>query len=156
MIDLVCVCVCVCVRVCVGIRYVVDCGRSKQRILETSDNSTGSTTGTGSGGAGVARFEVRWISQAAAAQRAGRAGRTGPGHTYRLYSSSHYNDQLPQYTPPEIVNTPLEGVVLLLKSLGVEKVRHTHTHTHTRTHEVTLARLLHYTTPILVPLQSLI
>jgi hypothetical protein len=52
-----------------GIRYVVDAGRSKQRLLE--------------GGWGLARFEVRWISQAAAAQRAGRAGRTGPGHCYR-------------------------------------------------------------------------
>ena len=53
-----------------GIRYVVDAGRSKQRLLE------------GAGG-GLARFEVRWISKASAEQRAGRAGRTGPGHCYR-------------------------------------------------------------------------
>ena len=59
-----------------GIRYVVDAGRSKQRLLE------------GGGGSGLARFEVRWISKAGAAQRAGRAGRTGPGHCYRSASTS--------------------------------------------------------------------
>ena len=52
-----------------GIRYVVDAGRAKQKLLE--------------GQAGLARFEVRWVSKASAEQRAGRAGRTGPGHCYR-------------------------------------------------------------------------
>ena len=93
-----------------GIRYVVDAGRSKQKLLE------------GSTGGQLSRFEVRWISQAAAAQRAGRAGRTGPGHCYRLYSSAVFGDTFPQHTPPEIANTSLEGVVLLMKSLGVDKV----------------------------------
>ncbi|GFH32977.1 uncharacterized protein HaLaN_32283, partial [Haematococcus lacustris] len=70
----------------------------------------------------MARFEVRWISQAAAAQRAGRAGRTGPGHCYRLYSSAHFNDSMPKHSAPEIANTALEGVLLVLKSMGVDKV----------------------------------
>ncbi|GMH43272.1 hypothetical protein BSKO_11194 [Bryopsis sp. KO-2023] len=91
-----------------NIRYVVDAGRSKQKILE--------------GHAGMSRFEVRWISKAAAEQRAGRAGRTVPGHCYRLFSSAHFNDTFPEHTPPEIVNTPLEGVVLMMKSLGMNKV----------------------------------
>jgi len=60
--------VCVCVKTA-GIRYVVDAGRSKQRLLESA--------------AGLARYEVRWVSKASAEQRAGRAGRTGPGHCYR-------------------------------------------------------------------------
>lgn len=67
-------------------------------------------------------WQVRWVSKASAAQRAGRAGRTGPGHCYRLYSSAHFNDTFPDHTPPEIVNTPLEGVVLVLKAMGVDKV----------------------------------
>lgn len=92
-----------------GIRYVVDAGRSKQKLLENS-------------GGGLARFEVRWISKASAEQRAGRAGRTGPGHCYRLYSSAHFNDTFPLHSPPEIVNTPLEGVVLMMKNMGVDKV----------------------------------
>ena len=41
----------------------------------------------------------------------------------RLYSSAHYNDTFPRHTPPEILNTPLEGVVLLLKAMSVDKVR---------------------------------
>ena len=52
-----------------GVRYVVDAGRAKQKLLE--------------GQVGLARFEVRWVSKASAEQRAGRAGRTGPGHSYR-------------------------------------------------------------------------
>ena len=55
-------------------------------------------------------------------QRAGRAGRTGPGHCYRLFSSAHFNDTFPEHTPPEILNTAREGVVLLMKSMGVDKV----------------------------------
>jgi ATP-dependent RNA helicase DHX37/DHR1 len=91
-----------------GIRYVVDAGRSKQRLIESA--------------AGLARFEVRWISQASAEQRAGRAGRTGPGHCYRLFSSAVFNDTFPRHSPPEIANAALEGVALVLKSLGVDKV----------------------------------
>ena len=67
--------------------------------------------------------QVRWVSQASSLQRAGRAGRTGPGHCYRLYSSAHFNDTFPLHSPPEILNTPLEGVVLVMKAMGVDKVR---------------------------------
>eukprot|EP00873_Tetraselmis_striata_P001128 jgi/Tetstr1/421392/TSEL_000145.t1 len=67
---------------------------------------------------------VAFVSeQASAQQRAGRAGRVGPGHCYRLFSSAHFNDTFPDHTPPEIVNTPLEGVVLVMKSMGVDRVR---------------------------------
>lgn len=96
-----------------GIRYVVDAGRSKQRLLESNQ---------GGGSSSIARFEVRWVSKASADQRAGRAGRTGPGHCYRLFSSALFNDIFPQHSPPEIVNASLEGVVLALKALGVDKV----------------------------------
>ena len=91
-----------------GIRYVVDAGRSKQRLLDTTN--------------GLARFEVRWVSKSSADQRAGRSGRVGPGHCYRIYSSAVFNDLFPQFTPPEIHNVALEGVVLLLKSIGVDNV----------------------------------
>lgn len=52
-----------------GVRYVVDAGRAKAKLLEA--------------GGALARYEVGWVSQAAAEQRAGRAGRMGPGHCYR-------------------------------------------------------------------------
>ncbi|KAG2499784.1 hypothetical protein HYH03_002081 [Edaphochlamys debaryana] len=98
-----------------GIRYVVDAGRSKQKLLEDASAPGGS-------GGTLARYEVRWVSKASAAQRAGRAGRTCPGHTYRLFSSAHFNDTFPDHSPPEILNTSLEGVVLVMKAMGVDRV----------------------------------
>ncbi|RYO97312.1 hypothetical protein DL764_007335 [Monosporascus ibericus] len=50
-----------------GIRYVFDCGRSKERRYNRDT--------------GVQSYEIGWISKASANQRAGRAGRTGPGHS---------------------------------------------------------------------------
>lgn len=91
-----------------GIRYVFDCGRSKERKY---DRTTG-----------VQSFEIGWISKASAEQRAGRAGRTGPGHCYRLYSSAVYERDFQQYAEPEILRTPIEGLVLQLKSMGIHKV----------------------------------
>lgn len=91
-----------------GIRYVVDAGRSKQRLVDSH--------------AGLARFQVAWISQSGAAQRAGRSGRTGPGHCYRLFSSAVFNDSFPAHGEPEIATTALEGVVLAMKALAIDRV----------------------------------
>ncbi|KAF2121225.1 P-loop containing nucleoside triphosphate hydrolase protein [Lophiotrema nucula] len=86
------------------IRYVFDCGRAKEKKYDLVT--------------GVQSFEVGWISKASANQRAGRAGRTGPGHCYRLYSSAVFERDFEEYAAPEIARTPLEGVVLQLKSMG--------------------------------------
>jgi ATP-dependent RNA helicase DHX37/DHR1 len=91
-----------------GIRYVFDCGRSKERKY---DRTTG-----------VQSFEVGWISKASASQRAGRAGRTGPGHCYRLYSSAVYEHDFPEFAEPEILRMPIEGVVLQLKAMNLQHV----------------------------------
>ncbi|KAL1601648.1 putative ATP-dependent RNA helicase DHR1 [Paraconiothyrium brasiliense] len=87
-----------------GIRYVFDCGRAKEKKYDLVT--------------GVQTFEIGWISKASANQRAGRAGRTGPGHCYRLYSSAIFERDFDEYAEPEIMRTPLEGVVLQLKSMG--------------------------------------
>jgi ATP-dependent RNA helicase DHX37/DHR1 len=91
-----------------GIRYVFDCGRSKERKY---DRTTG-----------VQSFEVGWISKASANQRAGRAGRTGPGHCYRLYSSAVYERDFQEFAEPEILRMPIEGVVLQLKAMNLQHV----------------------------------
>ncbi|KAH3965535.1 hypothetical protein HBH64_121950 [Parastagonospora nodorum] len=91
-----------------GIRYVFDCGRAKEKKYDLVT--------------GVQSFEVGWISKASANQRAGRAGRTGPGHCYRLYSSAVYERDFEEYAAPEISRTPLEGVILQLKSMGAPVV----------------------------------
>jgi ATP-dependent RNA helicase DHX37/DHR1 len=91
-----------------GISYVVDTGRQKCRNYNTST--------------GVTSFDIMWISKAAADQRAGRAGRTGPGHCYRLYSSSMYARQMDAYALPEVLTRPLEDVVLAMKGMNVSNV----------------------------------
>lgn len=91
-----------------GISYVVDTGRQKCRNY--------------SSGTGIASYEVMWISKAAADQRAGRAGRTGPGHCYRLYSSSLYARHMDPFALPEVLTRPLEDVVLAMKALKVSSV----------------------------------
>jgi ATP-dependent RNA helicase DHX37/DHR1 len=91
-----------------GIKYVFDCGRSKEKVYDMET--------------GVQEFKIDWISKASASQRMGRAGRTGPGHCYRLYSSAIYEQYFEKHTLPEILRTPLESTVLQLKTLNIEKV----------------------------------
>lgn len=91
-----------------GIKYVFDCGRSKEKHYDIST--------------GVQEFRVDWISKASASQRMGRAGRTGPGHCYRLYSSAIYEQYFEEHTLPEILRTPIEGTVLQLKNMEVDNV----------------------------------
>lgn len=42
--------------------------------------------------------------------------------TCRLYSSAVFNDTFPQHGPQEIANTALEGVVLAMKALAIDRV----------------------------------
>ncbi|KIO06158.1 hypothetical protein M404DRAFT_15215 [Pisolithus tinctorius Marx 270] len=91
-----------------GIRYVVDCGRAKERTYDVTS--------------GIQSFQISWVSKASAAQRAGRAGRTGPGHCYRLYSSALYEHYFPSFSEPEILRTPIEGIVLQMKSMNIDAV----------------------------------
>ncbi|KAF7982902.1 hypothetical protein HWV62_25164 [Athelia sp. TMB] len=91
-----------------GIRYVIDCGRSKERRYDIAN--------------GIQAFQVSWISKASAAQRSGRAGRTGPGHCYRLYSSALFEHYFEAFSQPEILRMPIEGVVLQMKSMHIDAV----------------------------------
>ncbi|GLE02940.1 hypothetical protein PINS_up011804 [Pythium insidiosum] len=91
-----------------GIKYVVDAGRTKERVFDLAN--------------GISSFQVQWISKASADQRAGRAGRTGPGHCYRLYSSAVYDTEFAQFSPPEILCQPIEDLVLQMKAMGIHNV----------------------------------
>ena len=91
-----------------GIRYVFDSGRVKEKKYNPIT--------------GVQSFEISWISKASASQRAGRAGRTVPGHIYRLYSSAVYEQYFAEHAEPEILRTPIEGIVLQLKALGLRSI----------------------------------
>lgn len=91
-----------------GTRFVFDCGRSKERHYDKLS--------------GVQSYDIGWISKASANQRAGRAGRTGPGHCYRLYSSAVYERDLPEFSDPELLRMPIDGVVLQLKAMNLQNV----------------------------------
>ncbi|KAI9317711.1 P-loop containing nucleoside triphosphate hydrolase protein [Dichotomocladium elegans] len=91
-----------------GIRYVVDCGKVKERKYDVES--------------GVQSFEVDWTSKASADQRAGRAGRTQAGHCYRLFSSAVFDHEFPKFSLPEIQRMPLEGVVLSMKAMNIDQV----------------------------------
>ncbi|XP_062030340.1 ATP-dependent RNA helicase DEAH13-like isoform X2 [Rosa rugosa] len=89
-----------------GIKYVVDTGKVKSKEYNFKNGSE--------------IYKVQWISKASAVQRAGRAGRTGPGHCFRLYSSAAFNNIFDDSSPSEISKVPLEGLILLLKSMDIE------------------------------------
>lgn len=91
-----------------NIKYVVDCGRVKERHIEQRSQ--------------VQSYDIAWISKASALQRAGRAGRTGPGHCYRLYSSAVYEEVFASFGVPEILRTPVEGLVLQMKAMNIDNV----------------------------------
>ncbi|EPY35415.1 ATP-dependent RNA helicase DHX37/DHR1 [Angomonas deanei] len=91
-----------------NIRYVVDCGRVKNKTMDKLTQAS--------------CYKIEWTSQASAEQRSGRAGRVGPGHCYRLYSTAVYSNVMSPHSVPEILRTPLESVVLLMKHIGIEQV----------------------------------
>ena len=68
-----------------------------------------------------ASFKIEWISKASAEQRSGRAGRTAPGVCYRLFSPGVFG-KLDDFTKPQILVSPIDQVVLFLKSKGISDV----------------------------------
>ncbi|XP_045588877.2 probable ATP-dependent RNA helicase kurz [Procambarus clarkii] len=91
-----------------SIKYVVDCGKVKEKVY---DQVTG-----------VSMFHITWTSQASANQRAGRAGRVAPGHCYRLYSSAVFNDEFQKFSRAEILRRPIDDLVLVMKSMNLPMV----------------------------------
>ncbi|MBS3824022.1 MAG: ATP-dependent helicase HrpB [Wenzhouxiangellaceae bacterium] len=86
-----------------GIRVVIDAGLERRARFDA--------------GSGMTRLVTRRVSRAAAEQRAGRAGRVEPGVCYRLWSESEHKS-LPAFTPPEILEADLAGLVLELAHWG--------------------------------------
>jgi pre-mRNA-splicing factor ATP-dependent RNA helicase DHX16 len=88
-----------------GIVYVIDPGFVKENQYNPRT--------------GMESLVVVPCSRASAGQRAGRAGRVGPGKCFRLYTSQAFKNELDENTTPEIQRTNLSGVILMLKSLGI-------------------------------------
>lgn len=88
-----------------GIVYVVDAGFVKENVFNPTT--------------GMSRLVVVPCSRAAANQRSGRAGRVSPGTCFRMYPKWSFMNEMDESTTPEIQRTNLNGIVLLLKSLGI-------------------------------------
>jgi len=88
-----------------GIVYVIDPGFVKENIYNPAT--------------GMSKLVAVPCSRASANQRSGRAGRVGPGKCFRLYTKWAFMNEMEESTTPEIQRTNLNGIVLLLKSLGI-------------------------------------
>lgn len=91
-----------------GITYVIDPGYVKENVYNPAT--------------GMSNLVVVPCSRASANQRSGRAGRVGPGKCFRLYTKYAYMNEMDESTTPEIQRTNLNGVVLQLKSLGINQL----------------------------------
>ena len=87
-----------------GVRVVVDSGLSRLPKYEPAT--------------GLTRLETVRVSRASADQRAGRAGRTQPGVAIRLWRAEQ-TAALPAFTPPEILEADLSGLLLDCAAFGV-------------------------------------
>ena len=90
-----------------GIRFVVDSGLARVKRYSWRHK--------------VEQLQVEPISQAAASQRAGRCGRLGPGVCIRLYEELDFKRRR-EFTEPEILRSSLAGVILRMKSLGLDDI----------------------------------
>jgi ATP-dependent helicase HrpB len=87
-----------------GVRVVIDSGLSRLPRYEPAS--------------GITRLETVRVSRASADQRAGRAGRTEPGVAIRLWRAEQ-TAALPAFTPPEILQADLTGLMLDCAAFGV-------------------------------------
>jgi ATP-dependent helicase HrpB len=87
-----------------GVRVVIDSGLSRLPRYEPAT--------------GLTRLETVRVSRASAEQRAGRAGRTQEGVAIRLWRAEQ-TAALPPFTPPEILEADLSGLLLDCADFGV-------------------------------------
>jgi len=93
----------------VGVRFIVDSGLIKMMNFHAKS--------------GRQSLRICPHSQSGCDQRAGRAGRTQDGICYRLYTEQEYNI-LPLYTKPELCRQSLASVVLTMRYIGIEDIKH--------------------------------
>jgi ATP-dependent RNA helicase DHR2 len=90
-----------------GVRYVIDCGKSKVKQFRNR--------------LGLESLLVKPISRSAAIQRQGRAGREAAGQCYRLYTEDGFKT-MDERTTPEILRCDLSQAILTMKARGVNDV----------------------------------
>uniref|UniRef100_A0A0N4ZS66 RNA helicase n=1 Tax=Parastrongyloides trichosuri TaxID=131310 RepID=A0A0N4ZS66_PARTI len=84
--------------------YVIDTCRVRKKMMSERYN--------------MSEFVQMWTSRACIQQRRGRAGRVRDGFCFHLCSQEQF-DQLPEYSMPEILVSPLHSTILAVKVLGL-------------------------------------
>ncbi len=74
-------------------------------------------------GSGMTRLETMRVSKASMDQRAGRSGRTAPGMCVRMWRKEQ-TAALPDFTPPQILEADLSGLLLDAAAFGVTNISH--------------------------------
>ncbi len=87
-----------------GVSVIIDSGLSRKSIFDSRT--------------GMSHLETVRVSRASADQRRGRAGRTGAGVCYRLWGENE-NSLMPEYDIPEILESDLANLALILAEWGV-------------------------------------
>lgn len=90
-----------------GLKYLVDSGLEKVRVMDPATRAT--------------LYKVQFISQASALQRQGRVGRTNMGHCYRVYTPGVF-DKMRKFREPEIRRVSLNHLILQLLMVRVKDV----------------------------------
>lgn len=90
-----------------GVRYVVDCGKSKVKQYRPN--------------LGMESLLIKPISKVSAIQRAGRAGREAKGKCHRIYTKADFN-KMDEDEKPEILRCDVIEAVLKMKARGVDDV----------------------------------
>uniref|UniRef100_A0A0K0EC50 RNA helicase n=1 Tax=Strongyloides stercoralis TaxID=6248 RepID=A0A0K0EC50_STRER len=84
--------------------YVIDTCRVRKKMYTKRYN--------------MSEFVQMWTSKACIYQRRGRVGRVRDGFCFHLCSQEQF-DQLPEYSMPEILISPLHSTILAVKVLGL-------------------------------------
>lgn len=73
-----------------------------------------------SGNGAMASLKTDWASKCSLEQRAGRTGRTCDGSVFRMINRRLFVTRLSDYAVPEMLRSPLETVLLRVKTLDIE------------------------------------
>uniref|UniRef100_A0A1I8NW04 Probable ATP-dependent RNA helicase spindle-E n=1 Tax=Stomoxys calcitrans TaxID=35570 RepID=A0A1I8NW04_STOCA len=87
------------------VKYVIDFCLSKSLVTDSASN--------------FSSLQLHWASKANCRQRSGRAGRVMNGRVYRLVPRYFYENNLDEFSIPEMLRCPLENVVLRAKLLDM-------------------------------------
>merc|ERR1711970_1015334 len=86
------------------VRIVIDVGLRRQLIYDPKRH--------------ISCLVSTWISQASAKQRQGRTGRVFEGVCIRLFTKSFYDNDMPEFDPPEMLTAPLDKLFVNVKHLS--------------------------------------